>query len=377
MYRRIAVEYNNQTLREHIEFIKQINEKEKSEMAQLGEALPFNDQVEFYKDQLKRVITNIRKDYEQLHMEQQRELEEWMRVKTEEIATKAAENDEIHELELGIQLENIQTLRDTFDQNNKELAELKLHGNEMHARLQATESHIENERLNLNETLSAQGLEKEKLASDLDGLLNDYNHLNANKATLEYEIQVYKRLLDSQLDRIVSETVVNVATNAPKAAATPVTPKKVVPNKVEPLKAADNLTCVTSNAFGGKVQNKKEKKGPIGLADSSPDGKYIVIENMGSQTASQVDLSGWQIRRKVDANLELTFKVPAGTLLAPGKELFIWAGNYKQLRNVESNDLVTEFENWGIGINSLSRLINSSGEEKSSFHQQITFSSRY
>lgn len=49
LYRRIAVEYNNQTLREHIEFIKQINEKEKNEMAQLGEALPFNDQVEFYK----------------------------------------------------------------------------------------------------------------------------------------------------------------------------------------------------------------------------------------------------------------------------------------------------------------------------------------
>jgi hypothetical protein len=49
LYRRIAVEYNNQTLREHIEFIRQINEKEKNEMAQLGEALPFNDQVEFYK----------------------------------------------------------------------------------------------------------------------------------------------------------------------------------------------------------------------------------------------------------------------------------------------------------------------------------------
>ena len=208
LYRRIAVEYNNQTLREHIEFIKQINEKEKHEMAQLGDALPFNDQVEFYKDQLKRVIANIRKDYEQLHQEQQRELEEWMRVKSEEIALKAAENDELHELELGIQLENIQTLRDTFDANSKELADLKMHGAEMQNRLQATESHIENERLNLHETLSAQNVEKEKLNSDLDSLLNDYNHLNANKATLEYEIQVYKRLLDSQLDRMVPVSVV-------------------------------------------------------------------------------------------------------------------------------------------------------------------------
>ena len=172
-------------------------------MAQLGEALPFNDQVEFYKDQLKRVIANIRKDYEQLHMEQQRELEEWMRLKSEEIACKSAENDQLHELELGIQLENMQALRDTFDQNSKELSELREHGAHMQSRLHATESHLENERLNLSETLSAQSLEKDKLSADLDGLLNDYNHVNANKATLEYEIQVYKRLLDSQLDRIV------------------------------------------------------------------------------------------------------------------------------------------------------------------------------
>lgn len=369
LYRRIAVEYNNQTLREHIEFIKQINEKEKNEMAQLGEALPFNDQVEFYKDQLKRVITNIRKDYEQLHMEQQRELEEWMRVKSEEIALKAAENDELHELELGIQLENIQSLRDTFDQQAKELADLKLHGQEMQTRLHATENHIEQERLNVSETIGAQNLEKDKLGGDLDSLLNDYNILNANKATLEYEIQVYKRLLDSQLDRMTPTHVTVIQTPPPVA---PKPPPKC--NSVE-LKAPENLTCVTSNAFGGKVQNKKEKKGPIGLADSSPDGKYIVIENIGSQTATHIDLSGWQIRRKVDSNVEVTYKIPAGTVLAPTKELFIWASSYKQQR--AEHDLVTDFENWGIGINSLSRLISATGEEKSSFHQQITFSSRY
>jgi hypothetical protein len=171
LYRRIAVEYNNQTLREHIEFVKQINEKELLEMSQLGEALPFNDQIEFYKDQLKKVINNIRKDYEQLHQEQTREMEEWMKIKTEELEAKARERDPVHELELGIQLENMEQLRDTFEQNNKELDDLKRHYNEMTQRLQSSEQIIEIERVNLSETLNAQSVEVKKLNDDLEALL--------------------------------------------------------------------------------------------------------------------------------------------------------------------------------------------------------------
>jgi hypothetical protein len=55
LYRRISVEYNNQTLREHIEFVKAVNERELAEMAQLAEALPFNDQIEFYKVNHKKI----------------------------------------------------------------------------------------------------------------------------------------------------------------------------------------------------------------------------------------------------------------------------------------------------------------------------------
>ena len=61
-----------------------------NEMSQLEDVLPSKDQGEFYKDQLKRVIANIRKDYEQLHLEQKREIEEWMRIKADEFQTKGS-----------------------------------------------------------------------------------------------------------------------------------------------------------------------------------------------------------------------------------------------------------------------------------------------
>lgn len=237
LYRRIAVEYNNQTLREHIEFVKQINEKELVEMSQLSNALPFNDQIEFYKDQLKRVIMNIRNDYEQLNLDQQHEMEEWMRIKTEEVANKAKERDPMHELEMNIQMENIEQLRDTYELNSKELEDLKRQNESMSKRLHSMEEHVEVERSNINLIIEKQNEEIKTISDGLDNLVEDYNHINAHKASLEYEMQVYKRLLDSQLDRF-----------------------SAVPEPVKVVEKDANETIVSSNAFGGKVQNKKEKK---------------------------------------------------------------------------------------------------------------------
>jgi len=349
LFRRIGVEYNNQTLREHIEFVKQINERELNEMAQLSTALPFNEQIEFYKDQLKRVISNIRKDYEQLHMDQTREMEEWMKMKKEELSNMYNEKDPLHDMEMNMHLENIEQLRDAYDANIKEIEDLKRNQGLMAARLQQVEEHVDLERAHVNETLDAQNVEVKRLNEELQALTNDYNHINVNKATLEYEINVYKRLLDSQLDRFGKQPVETVVVQQKPAAAE---------------------TLVTNESFGGKVQNKKEKKGTVGVSDASPDGKFIQLENTGTSSAP-VDISGWSIKRKVDNNAEVVYRFPSGTVVAPGKEITIWAKAYAQ--HHAANDLVTDFENWGIGITSLSRLVNGAGEEKSSFNQQITF----
>ena len=121
LFKRITVEYGNQTLREQIAFTRQINEREMVEMELLSQALPFNEQIEFYKDQLKRVISNIRKDYEQLHVDATREMEEWMGVKRAELESIHSQKDPAHELELSICMENIGTLRESYEANTKVL----------------------------------------------------------------------------------------------------------------------------------------------------------------------------------------------------------------------------------------------------------------
>jgi hypothetical protein len=282
-------------------------------------------------------------------MDQTREMEEWMKMKKEELANMYNEKDPLHDMEMNMHLENMETLRDAYDANIKEIEDLKRNHNLMAGRLQQVEEHVDMERAHVNDTLEAQNCEVKRLNEELMALTNDYNHINVNKATLEYEINVYKRLLDSQLDRFSKQ---------------PEPVQIVMPKPV----AAETL--VTNESFGGKVQNKKEKKGTVGICDASPDGKFIQLENAGTSSAP-VDLSGWSIKRKVDNNAEVVYRIPQGCVLASGKEMTVWAKAYEQ--HQVADDLVSDFENWGIGITSLSRLVNSAGEEKSSFNQQITF----
>lgn len=196
LLRRISIEYNNQTLREHIEFIKQVNERELIEMEQLGKVLPFNEQVEFYKDQLKKVVSSIRRDYSNINAEQSREMEEWMTKKKEELAILYSEKDPLTDLKLSMELDQVNLLNESLNAESRELNELRREHEAKIKRLQSLEEHLDVERLHINNVIDEKNQETSRLNEALTNLLNDYNHLNTNKATLEYELQVYKRLLE-------------------------------------------------------------------------------------------------------------------------------------------------------------------------------------
>jgi len=138
----------------------------------------------------------------------------------------------MQEIEMQMALETMETLRDSYEVNAKEIDELKRYHEGMNKRLAQIEDHMARERAALADTQQEQSEEVDKLNDSLGVLLNDYNHLNANKASLEYELQVYKRLLDSQLDRL---------------AQAPPPP----PPPAEPAPAPKVDTSVSSNAFGG------------------------------------------------------------------------------------------------------------------------------
>ncbi len=112
--------------------------------------------------------------------------------------------------------------------------------------------------------------------------------------------------------------------------------------------------------------------GSVGLSDMASDGTFMQVENDVS-SGGPVNLTGWKVARKVegsDDSIEYTF--PADTVLGKGKSLKVW-GKLAYRTNKEEGDLCGDCDNWGIGVNSVTRLFDEAGNERSYFDQNITF----
>lgn len=108
-------------------------------------------------------------------------------------------------------------------------------------------------------------------------------------------------------------------------------------------------------------------KGPVGIKEISPEGKYVVIENTGRR--GDVDISRWQIRRKVDNEAEIVFSFPANTILASGRTIKIWGRG--QGRAGSPSEYVNDLE-WRSGEVMQTRLFSENGEERALYTQRAS-----
>ncbi len=108
-------------------------------------------------------------------------------------------------------------------------------------------------------------------------------------------------------------------------------------------------------------------KGPVGIKEISPDGKFVVLENTGRR--GDVDISKWQIRRKVDNEPEIVFSFPANSVVTSGRSIKVWGKG--QGRASSPNEFVHDFE-WRTGENMQTRLVSDSGEERAVYGQKAS-----
>ncbi len=72
-------------------------------------------------------------------------------------------------------------------------------------------------------------------------------------------------------------------------------------------------------------------------------------------------MSGWQLKRKVDDNDELSYRFPSKYILRKGKEVTIWASGAGHPHK-PPNNLVFREDSWGSGDTKETTLVDDSGE---------------
>ncbi|CAF0873208.1 unnamed protein product [Rotaria sordida] len=345
---RIKSDLQVQTLREEIPFLNDVHAHIISEFEQLKPASGIDAQL-FYRQELEKAIRDIRRDFETLNMAQRKEMEDYYHIKIEEMQndakklalpsrqdnfSKISEQIKSTKFELNDTQKLLISEKDKFKELQDHLAKLEDDYNYVRNQRNATYDNINKELTTAHEHI-------EQLSGEIDTILE-------SNITLESEINIYRRLLDSETNRLTQQIVEQVSSPEP-----------------------------TPASFGselGKVFNKKIKKGPIAIKDCAPDGKCITLENTSND--KDVDVSNWTLKRRVEGSSDIAYTIPYGLIMKHGNELKIYARSAQNAHHRPPSQVVNDkLESWGMGTECETRLFNEQGEEKASHSQKIVFGS--
>jgi intermediate filament protein if len=342
---RLKIENEKQTLEEQIPFLNAVYEQEILELRTISTGALI-DPAQFYRHELERVIRDIRNDFEFLNEENKRELEEWYKVKIEEIRNEYAKQAKTLNRSGSINLDDSLRLSN-FNELQSELNNLKLLNNNFTKRFQQIDEELRDKRVQHSLLLTQKERELDEVRGKYNDTLVEVDALMNNKISLEFEITTYRRLLDLENAKLAK--------------------KEVVVPQIDKHKK-DELSS-SSSIMNAKNIINKTAKGPITIAECSVDGKCITIENVSKNV--DVNIENWILKRKIDGlQDDIMFTFPKLTLKA-GRLVRVWTKDYQ---NPTEFDLVNQnLDSWGLGLRILTIILNENGEEKSTYDQKMVF----
>jgi intermediate filament protein if len=386
--RRVRLENEKQTLEEQIPFLNAIHEQEMAELRSL-QAGSHIDPAQFYRHELERAIRDIRSDFEDLNEQQRRELEEWYKIKTEEITQQAAKRDALDSL-MNSKQESSANLKVALSETQQDYHHLKQINADLIMRLSQIEEELDQVRRNNGLEIDQRDRDIAELRAKLQELMNDYDELMNNKTTLEFEINTYRRLLECEESRgtrvsssaaapdvskfkyttittSTSSTALGQATSSPVTITANVQPVVVTQTQLPP-----GDFRLSASEMSSKTTFQRSAKGPVSISECSPDGKVIILENTSRN--KDINMTGWVLKRRVDNKEELTYKFPANLVLKSNKTVRIWARGHG--KENQPTDLVnSNVDNWGMGVNVVTIVLNDVGDEKATHLQKTVYAS--
>ncbi|CAF0917683.1 unnamed protein product [Didymodactylos carnosus] len=336
---RVMIQNELQTLEEQLAFMKAVHEEERNELATLG-TLPI-DVSQFYRTELTRAIADIKSDFEALSSAQRHELEEYYRIKTEEIKEQAAEQRrKIDEAKRDgkVEVMDLTSLKTVLNENRDNYSKLQTEHSELANYLRQMEEDLERIQAEQQRAQSERERELAELRQNIDAREAAIAGVLENNVSLRFEINTYRRLLEVEEGHI----------------------KRVT--------GGTGVTEVQVQQSTKKMTVQKSAKGPISIEQVDPQGNFIVVENQGSSGKDQ-PMRGWSLKRRIDQQ-EIIYQFPSDFVLKSRHRIRIFARTAS--RDADRDSLVADgVQTWGIGKTMLTSLLDERGEEKAQFNQKF------
>ncbi|KAM3926877.1 lamin-B3-like isoform 3-T3 [Leptodactylus fuscus] len=307
---RVDLENKLQTLKEQLDFEKNVHCQEVQEMKKRHDTriveIDSGRRIEF-ESKLAEALQELRKDHEQQIKDYKEQLEKTFSAKNSALEYKV-----------------------------RELQEILDRAKEVHRR---------------------QMCEKDREVADmrhkLQTQLEEYEQLLDVKLALDMEINAYRKMLEGEEQRLKLSPSPRRSTVSRSSSSQTSCLLRGKKRKLEESERGESRP-------GYKIIQEASSSCPVSIEEIDPEGKYLRLVN---NAAEDQQLSGWTIKRQHGSLPEIGFKLPGRFILKAGHRVTIWAAGAGAVHNPPSDFVWKAQKSWGTGDDVKVTLLDSTGEE--------------